>query len=156
MYERYLRPLHPPAWDEFGSTTLYTKILYCNYDERFTILEMFGEWNDCLYNDIMYLERNVIEPMIEAGIDKFILIGENILNFHASEDDYYQEWFDEIEDCWITGLNFREHVLKEFMDANIDYYIAFGGVFDTINWRAHTPSQLCEKIENQMQKRLTV
>jgi hypothetical protein len=145
-----------PQWDGMGSATLYIKIIYTNYDQGFTIIEMLGEWNDCLYEDIMYLKRNIIEPLIEEGIQKFILIGENVLNFHASEDDYYQEWFDEIEDGWIVGLNFREHVLKEFMDTNIDYYISFGGVFDTIDWRAHSPMQLFGKIESQMQKRLSI
>jgi len=152
VYDHFIHP----QWDGIGSTTLYIKILYTNYDQGLSIIELLGEWNDCLYNDIMFLKRNIIELLIEEGIQKFILIGENVLNFHASEDDYYQEWFDEIEDGWIVGLNFREHVLKEFMDANIDYYLSFGGVFDTINWRAHSPNQLFEKIESQMQKRLTI
>jgi hypothetical protein len=152
IYDHFIHP----QWDSMGSATLYIKILYTNYDLGLTIIEMLGEWNDCLYEDIMYLKRNIIEPMIEQGIQKFILIGENVLNFHASEDDYYQEWFDEIEDGWIVGLNFREHVIREFMDANIDYYLNFGGIFDTIDWRAHSPIQLYEKLESQMQKRLSI
>jgi hypothetical protein len=144
-----------PQWDEFGSSTLYLKILYADYEKRFTIIEMLGEWNDCLYNDIMYLKRNIIEPLMEEGINKFILIGENVLNFHASEDDYYQEWFDEVEDGWIAGLNFRQHVLQEFIDTNIDYYIAFGGIFDTINWRTDSPNQLFDKINSLITKRLS-
>ena len=47
------------------------------------------------------------------GINKYILIGENILNFHYSDDSYYEEWFDDNGDNgWIVLLNFREHVLK--------------------------------------------
>ena len=34
-----------PQWDEFGSKTLYLKILYADYDEHFAIIEMLGEWN---------------------------------------------------------------------------------------------------------------
>ncbi len=151
VYDHFIHP----QWDEFGSSTLYLKILYADYEKRFTIIEMLGEWNDCLYNDIMYLKRNIIEPLMEEGINKFILIGENVLNFHASEDDYYQEWFDEVEDGWIAGLNFRKHVLQEFADTNIDYYIAFGGIFDTINWRTDSPNQLFDKIERLMMKRLS-
>ena len=151
IYDHFIHP----QWDEFGSATLYMKILYSNYKEKFTIIEMLGEWNDCLYNDIMYLKRNIIEPLLEEGIDKFILIGENVMNLHTTEDDYYQEWFDEIGDGWIAGLNFREHVLKGFEDSNIDYYIAFGGVFDTIYWRAHSPNQLFRKINSLMVKRLS-
>ena len=51
-----------PQWDEFGSQTLYTKVLYADYDEGYAILEFIGEWNDCLFNDIMLLKREVIEP----------------------------------------------------------------------------------------------
>jgi hypothetical protein len=47
-------------------------------------------------------------------------------------------------------------VIREFMDANIDYYLNFGGIFDTIDWRAHSPIQLYEKLESQMQKRLSI
>ena len=41
------------------------------------------------------------------------MIGENVLNFHASDDCYYEEWFQEVEDGWIAAVNFRDHVLKE-------------------------------------------
>ncbi|HPE33178.1 MAG: hypothetical protein EOM06_00770 [Sphingobacteriia bacterium] len=145
-----------PQWDEMGSATLYLKILYVNYPGGYAILEMMGEWNDCLYNDIMYLKRNIIESMIEEGINKFILIGENVLNFHASEDDYYQEWFDEIEDGWIAAINFRPHVLDEFTRANIDFYIAFGGQFDMVDWRTMSPTQFFNRINQLITKRLTV
>ncbi|GEM_PF-6994448 len=29
-----------------------------------------GEWNDCLYNDIMHLKRNVIESLEDQGSKK--------------------------------------------------------------------------------------
>ena len=122
---------------------------------RFTcIIEMIGEWNDALHNDIMYLKRNVIEILMENGINKFILIGENVLNFHSDDQDYYQEWFDEIEEGWIVGLNFREHVINEFRDCNLDYYIAFGGRFNEFSWRTDDPHQLFLKIEGMIMKRL--
>jgi hypothetical protein len=151
VYNYYIHP----QWDEIGSSTLYIKILYTDYKKGFAIIEMIGEWNDCLHNDIMYLKRNVVEPMIEEGINKFILIGENVMTFHASEDDYYQEWFDEIEDGWIVALNFRDHVMDEFSGARIDYYIAFGGQFNTLDWRIFTPWQLFEKVEAAITKRLS-
>ena len=96
-----------------GSATLYLKILYVNYDNGYCIIELLGEWNDCLYNDIMYLKRNIADDLMANGINKFILIGENVLNFHASDNDYYQEWFDDIEDGWISLVNFQDHVLLE-------------------------------------------
>ncbi len=143
-----------PQWDEIGSPTLFIKILYADYDEGVCIIEFIGEWNDCLHNDIMYLKRNIAEPLIEEGINKFILLGENVLNFHYSDDCYYQEWFDEIEDGWIVGINFRDFVIREFETANIDYYIAFGKHFDDMNWRKFSPQQLCKLIDHQMMRRL--
>lgn len=143
-----------PQWDEFGSETLYLKILYCNYQRQFCVIELIGEWNDLLYNDIMYLYRNVIEVLIAEGIKYFILIGENILNFHSDTDDYYQEWFDSIEDGWIVCLNFREHVMNDFVKARLDFYMAFGGKFDKFNWRGLHPNRLFDSINSLVMKRL--
>ena len=143
-----------PQWDDIGSSTLFIKILYANYKDGFCVIEMMGEWNDILYNDIMCLKRNVIEDLLEKGIEKFIIIGENILNFHSGDDDYYVEWVDDIEDGWIVGLNFRDHVIREFVDANLDYYIGFGGKFNDFNWRGCTPLQLASKIDELIVKRL--
>ena len=66
-----------PQWDDFGSNTLYLKVIYADYNQQFAIIEFIGEWNDAIENDIMTLKRDIIEPMIESGINKFILIGEN-------------------------------------------------------------------------------
>lgn len=143
-----------PQWDDFGSQTLYLKILYADYNERYAIIEMIGEWNDALYNDIMMLKREVLEPMMDEGINKFIMIGENVLNFHASDDSYYEEWFQEVEDGWIAMVNFREHVLDEFRQAHIDYYLNFGGELDNIAWRKLFPRQFAERVEDIMRRRL--
>ncbi|MEZ4738641.1 MAG: hypothetical protein R2818_04620 [Flavobacteriales bacterium] len=97
----YDHVLHP-QWDSIGSETLYIKIIYADYDEGYAIIEMIGEWNDLLGNDIMYLKRDHLEAMMDQGISKFILIGENVLNFHTSDDEYYSEWFEELneQDGW--------------------------------------------------------
>lgn len=143
-----------PQWDEFGSATLYLKILYVGYDTGYAVIEFIGEWNDTIYNDIMYLYRDVIEELILHDIKYFILIGENVMNFHSDTADYYEEWFDNIGDGWIVGLNFRDHIVDEFSSANIDYYIAFSGDFNDFNWRGFLPDQLFEKISTIMNKRL--
>ncbi|MDO9185255.1 MAG: hypothetical protein Q8L90_14435 [Bacteroidota bacterium] len=143
-----------PQWDDIDSPTLYIKILFVDYDQKYAIIEMIGEWNDAINNDIMLLKRNVIEKIMEEGVNKFILIGENILNFHASDDCYYQEWFEEVEDGWIAFLNFRKHVLDEFQHANIDYYILSGGKLNDVAWRTSSPNELYEKIEHYVQKRI--
>jgi hypothetical protein len=143
-----------PQWDDIDSPTLYIKILFVDYDQGYAIIEMIGEWNDCINNDIMLLKRDIIEQLMQHGIKKFILIGENILNYHASDDEYYQEWFEEVEDGWIAFLNFRKHVLDEFQRANIDYYILSGGQLNDIAWRTSTPQQLFEKVDHYVQKRI--
>lgn len=143
-----------PQWDEFGSSTLYIKVLFADYDEGYAIIEMIGEWNDCINNDIMFLKRDIIEAMENTGIDKFILIGENVLNFHASDDSYYEEWFDELDEGWIALVNFREHVLKEFQSQNIDYYFVSGGDLDQADWRTKTPQQLKEWVQGIVSKRI--
>jgi hypothetical protein len=152
IYNYYIHP----QWDDFGSTTLYMKILYADYERGFAVMEFIGEWNDCLNNDIMFLKRDIAEAMIAQGINKFILIGENVLNFHASDDCYYEEWFQEVEDGWITALNFREHILKEFDKNNIDSYVLTGGELNNMNWRGYNPFQLLERVESIMSRRLTV
>ena len=73
----YDHAIHP-QWDAFGSETLYLKVLFTDYDAGVTIIELIGEWNDLLGNDVMFLKRDLIEPMMSHGIDKFILIGEPI------------------------------------------------------------------------------
>jgi hypothetical protein len=91
---------------------------------------------------------------MENGIDKFILIGENVLNFHASDDSYYEEWFQDIEEGWIVALNFQEHVRTEFTQANIDYFMIFGGELDQMIWRKLNPLQLYAQVQHTMQRRL--
>lgn len=145
--------LHP-QWDSFGSSTLYLKILYTDYDKGFVIIELIGEWNDTIDNDIMHLKREIVDLLVREGIQKFILIGENVLNFHASDDSYYEEWFQEIENGWIAGINFRPHVIQEFRDADIDYFINFGGQLDILDWRTSKPKSLFAIVDGVLKKRL--
>ena len=145
-----------PQWDDFGSETLFMKILYAGYDTGFCIIELLGEWNDAIGNDIMLLKREIADHLMEEGIYRFIIIGENVLNFHSSEDSYYEEWYEDINenDGWIAFLNFREHVIREFQQSNVDYYVLFGGNLNEIGWRTYHPNELYEKISNLIQKRI--
>lgn len=144
-----------PQWDDMGSPTLFIKILFADYDEGFAVIEMLGEWNDCINNDIMILKRDIVERMMQFGINKYILIGENVLNFHASDDCYYEEWFEEVEEGWIAFLNFRDHVLDEFRRQNIDYYTVSGGQLNDVAWRSYSPQQLYERVMGIISRRLT-
>jgi|TARA_B110000483_G_C18186108_1_gene538985 hypothetical protein len=152
IYDHYIHP----QWDNIGSSTLFIKNLYTDYSDGFAIIEMIGEWNDTLYNDIMILKREFIDLLVDEGITKFILIGENILNFHSSDDSYYEEWFEDIEDGWIALINFRDHVLEEFASENIDQYFITGGDLDDLPWRTLNPSQLFTKVEKTVTKRLSI
>jgi hypothetical protein len=154
IYNYYIHP----QWDSFGSQTLFMKVLYCHYENGFAIIELIGEWNDLLYNDIMFLKREVIELMMQEGISKFILIGENILNFHFSDDSYYDEWFDEVSenDGWIALMNAREHVLADMGDASIDRYFVSGGKLNEVKWRTMNPDQLFESVERHVMRRLAM
>ncbi len=143
-----------PAWDGFGSETLYLKVLYCNYDRGYSIIEFIGEWNDAINNDIMTLKRNIIELMIAEGIDKYILIGENILNFHGSDDSYYEEWFDEVGDGWIAAVSFPQHVRDELKKYNVDNYINMGGTLQIEQWRTLMPNNFFELADSLVQRRL--
>lgn len=151
IYNYYIHP----RWDEIGSATLYTKVLFVDYTEGFAILEMLGEWNDCLYNDIMYLKRNLIEYMLKEGINRFILIGENVLNFHYDDDaSYYQEWYEELEDGWIAMLNIRDHVVEGLRHGRLNYYINFGGLLNSVNWRTLSPRNLYAVIDHLISHQL--
>ncbi|MFM7106910.1 MAG: hypothetical protein ACKOW8_15480 [Flavobacteriales bacterium] len=152
IYNHYIHP----QWDDFGSQTLFMKVLYVSYVEGFAIMEFIGEWNDLLYNDIMFLKREIAEDMMLKGITKFILIGENVLNFHFSDDSYYDEWFEEVTDAdgWIALLNFREHVLKDMSHAQLDKYFVAGGQLNALKWRTMNPDQLCEQVEKHVLKRI--
>ena len=145
VYNYYIHP----QWDEFGSATLYAKILFTDYDSGYAIIEFIGEWNDVLHNDIMFLKRNLIEPLQDKGIHKFILICENVLNFHGGEDDYYAEWGEEVrdEDGWVCFLNIHRHVEDEMKSARLQYHVNFGEYYNDLNWRPHKPNLLFLVVE---------
>jgi len=152
IYDFYIHP----QWDNIGSQTLFVKLLFAHYGEGYAIVELIGEWNDLLYNDIMFLKREFADHLINEGITKFIFIGENVLNFHTSDDCYYEEWFEDVndEDGWIALVNFRDHVLEDFSKAYIDQYFVSGGNLNEVNWRTQNPHDFYEKINASVVKRI--
>lgn len=142
-----------PQWDSFGSPTLYGKILYIDYEDKFTCIELIGEWNDCITNDIMYLKREVIDPILEKEIDKFIFFCDNVLNFHGSDDSYYEEWYDDVKESngWICFANTLDHVKLEMESNNIDHYVKFGYQYNELNWRSLQPKAVMKFLEKQME-----
>jgi hypothetical protein len=83
-----------------------------------------------------------------------LLIGENVLNFHGLEDDYYQEWFEEVEDGWIVAMGFREFIHREWNKYGLDSYLNWGGKLEIENWRTLSPAQIQEFVEHEMRRRI--
>ena len=149
VYNYYIHP----QWDDFGSRTLYLKVLMADYDEKYAIIEMIGEWNDAVENDIMELKREVLEKFMHEGISKFILIGENVLNFHSDIRDYYEELYDELSDenGWAVCLNMPVQTQHDFKLAKLTRYIE---MVELDNWRTYKPFHLFKKIDNEQMDRL--
>lgn len=142
-----------PQWDSIGSPTLFVKIIYADYEQEYAIIELIGEWNDTIENDVMTLKRDLIDELVYAGINKYILIGENVLNFHGSDDCYYEEWIDDIDDGWVALINFHEHVEREMEDVGIDQYFLMGGELDELDWRTFLPHQFYKKVKKIVNER---
>jgi len=149
LYNYYIHP----QWDEFGSRTLYMKILFVDYEMQFAIIELLGEWNDAIENDIMTLRRDITDQLYKKGIIKFIIIGENVLNFHSSDDSYYEEWREQLEDDfgWVVLLGFPPQSRQDFIKARLTNYIE---LMDVPQWRTMKPDLLFQLIDNEIIKRI--
>ncbi len=149
LYNFYIHP----QWDEFGSRTLYMKLLFADYDQGYAIIELLGEWNDAIENDIMTLRREVTDQLFRSGIKKFILVGENVLNFHSSDDSYYEEWHEQLEDDrgWVVILDLPEQSKYDFRKARLTNYIE---LLELPQWRTLKPEVVFSLIDNEMTRRL--
>ncbi|PWT71131.1 MAG: hypothetical protein C5B59_18715 [Bacteroidetes bacterium] len=149
IYNYYIHP----QWDEFGSRTLYMKVLLADYDEHYAVIELIGEWNDAIENDVMNLKREVADKFLATGITKFVLIAENVLNFHSGDKDYYEEWYEEVSERggWIVCLNMPEQTQYDFRRAKLDRFIE---LIEIDNWRIYKPFHLFKKIDQLLMKRL--
>ncbi len=142
-----------PQWDDFGSRTLYMKLLYADYDQHFAIIELLGEWNDAIENDIMTLRRDVTDQLYNKGISKFVIIAENVLNFHSSDDSYYEEWKEQLEDDhgWVVVVDMPEQSKYDFRKARLTNYIE---LLELPQWRTLKPEVIFQLIDHEMLKRL--
>lgn len=150
VYNYYIHP----QWDDFGSRTLYMKILFADYDQHYAVIELLGEWNDAIENDVMTLRRNITDHLYRQGIYKFILIAENVLNFHSSDDSYYEEWHEQIEDDrgWIVVVNMPEQSKYDFKKARITRYAEMA---ELPRWRTLRPDIIFQTIDEEMGRRLS-
>jgi len=76
------------------------------------------------------------------------LLCDNVLEYHGSDDSYYEEWWDDIkeEGGWITVLNLREHILTEMEQVRLQHFINIGEEFNEVNWRKPTPKLVYNEI----------
>lgn len=141
-----------PLWEDFGSESLLTKVLYVDYDEGFAILEMFGVWNDLLQNDYRLFMENVLTLMVGEGVNKYILVMENILNIYLDADDYYEAMQDELEDGWICLLRVRPHVQEQLDEYGISQYFFWSEGLDALFWRKMKPVDLYAQANAAMRR----
>ncbi len=145
VYNYYIHP----QWDDFGSRTLYMKILFADYEQQYCIIELLGEWNDAIENDIMTLRRDVTDILYAKGINKFILVAENVLNFHSSDDSYYEEWREQLMDDggWVAILDMPQQSQYDFKRARLTNYIS---LMDFPQWRTLKPELVFQQVDNWM------
>ncbi len=149
VYNYYIHP----QWDEFGSKTLYLKLLFTDYEQQYAIIELIGEWNDAIENDIMTLRREVTDELYKEGITKFILIAENVLNFHSSDDSYYEEWREQLADDggWVVLVDMPQQSQYDFKRARLTKYIS---LLEFPQWRTLKPDLVFGQIDNWIIKLL--
>lgn len=145
-----------PQWDSIGSPTIFVKLIYSSYSTQTAIIELIGEWNDLLHNDIMILKTELINTLIHHGIYKFVLLCDNVLNFHGDDDCYYEEWWDDIKEDrgWIVFINTRDHINDEMHRSGIQFYSNFGASFSDIAWQAMQPQPLINNLEAQVNNQI--
>ena len=76
------------------------------------------------------------------------------MNFHGSDDCYYEEWFENVEDGWIALVGFRDFVLAEMTEYNIDSYLNYGGNLQIDNWRTLKPQVFHKLVDGLIMRRL--
>lgn len=150
VYNYYIHP----QWDEFGSQTLYLKILFVDYDLHYAIIEMIGEWNDAIENDIMELKREVLDKLMDEGIVKFMLIAENVFNFHSGDKDYYEALYEELSEAegWAVLINFHPAAHHDFFQKKLNRYIE---LMEIPAWRTYKPDDFFALIDQKIGSRLS-
>ena len=90
---------------------------------------------------------------MKKGLTKFILIAENVLNFHSSDNEYYREWYDETseEDGWIIILNMPAATQQDFTKKKLQYYME---LMEIPEWRSYKPYHLFTKIDKELSNRI--
>ena len=140
-----------PQWDFYGSNTLCMKLLYADYENGVALIELLGEWNDCITNDVMLLKRQIADHLMTHGINKFVFFCDNVLNYHSGDDDYYEEWREDAvdENGWVCLVNLSDHVQDEMQNARLQHYVLLGQSFNEMAWRGIHPKAIANEVERR-------
>jgi hypothetical protein len=155
-YDRsiYDMPAHP-LWEDFDSENLLMKILYADYNKGYCIIELIGEWNDLQFNDFRLMRDNCLQYLFDAGIDKFILLCENVFSAFLEMEDYYEAFTEELwPEGYIHLLKARAEVKEEFLRYGISAFVSWSESLDQLNWRKLHPDQILSLVEETNQKLL--
>lgn len=158
--ERYLYTFAAnPRWESIGSESLLAKLLYVNYaappEGGFAIVELLGEWNDLFENDWRLLCDNCLDWLLAQGVNRFILICENVFHIYLEGDDYYADFAERLADAgegsgnntsgnegWVCLLRARPEVQAELTRTGIGAYFYWNSQFDGLRWRKLKPWEL--------------
>jgi hypothetical protein len=82
-----------------------------------------------------------------------MLIAENVLNFHSSSDDYYEEWREQVTDKggWVAIIDMPEQTQYDFKKARLTNYIT---LLDFPQWRTLKPEAVFQQADNEIGKLL--
>jgi hypothetical protein len=99
------------------------------------------------------LKREVLDKLMAEGIIKFILIAENVFNFHSGDKDYYEELYEELsdEDGWAVLVNFHPAAQHDFLLRKLNRYIE---LMEISAWRTYKPEHFFQFIDQKLSQRL--
>ena len=77
------------------------------------------------------------------------ILCDNVLNFHPSDDSYYEEWYEDVSDegGWIALINTQEHVLKDMEQIRLQNYVNIGMNLIDVLWHGKKAPILYKEIE---------
>jgi hypothetical protein len=76
-----------------------------------------------------------------------------VLNFHSSDDSYYEDWREQVEDLggWIVILNMPEQSQYDFVRARLNNYAT---LMDFPQWRTLKPELVFQQVDELLLKRI--
>ena len=101
----------------------------------------------------LFLGPESIDILYAKGITKFIIIAENVLNFHSSDDSYYEEWREQLLDDggWVVIIDMPQQSQYDFKKARLTNYVS---LMDFPQWRTLKPDVIFQQVDNWIMKLL--